>query len=69
MKELYIAVHHHEYGSSVYVVSSSVFPSEEELVKLLDIDFEEHKGEFIDIMNYPSEDIIDLDELRTKKEV
>jgi len=48
-KELYIAVHHHHYGISVYPVLSDHLPSEEEIIKVWNIDFEPDKDEYIDI--------------------
>jgi hypothetical protein len=48
-KELYIAVHHHGYGISVFPVLSDHLPSQEEIIKVWNIDFEPDKDEYIDI--------------------
>lgn len=45
--QLYIAVHHHKYGESVFPVRSDHFPLEEEVINAWDIDFEPDKDEYI----------------------
>lgn len=50
-KELiYIVSHHHERGTSTYIVKSDHDPDEEELVAALGIDFEPEKTEWIDVV-------------------
>ena len=66
MEDLYTVVHVHRFGESVYVVRSKTVPSEEEVIELLDIDYEEVDGEWIDII--PIKDIDDLDELRAARQ-
>lgn len=41
MKEqLYVAIHEHRHGTSVYLIKSDHEPTEEEVVKFTDMDFE-----------------------------
>ncbi len=48
-KDLYIAVHHHRFGVSVYPVLCSHYPSLEEIIEAWKIDFEPEREEYIDI--------------------
>ena len=48
-KKLYIAVHHHDYGISVFPVLSNHLPSQKEIIRVWNIDFEPDKNEYIDI--------------------
>ena len=49
-KRLWIAVHMHRHGISVYSVRSDREPSVEEAVSALDIDYEPVRGESISVM-------------------
>lgn len=45
--KLFSIYYHHEYGSTQWLVWSDIFPTEEQWVKALDLDFEPDKGEFL----------------------
>lgn len=47
--KLYGVYHHHDYGSSHYLLWSEIFPNENQAVEALQIDFEPEKDEFIDL--------------------
>lgn len=47
--KLFAVYHHHEYGSTHWLLWSPIFPQEEQAVEALGIDFEPEKDEFIDI--------------------
>ena len=64
-KTLFVAVHHHDYGTSVYLfrytpTEEQPVPPEREIVSRCDIDFEPDKEEWIDICE--ADEIVDLDE-------
>lgn len=44
---MFAVYHHHEYGSTQWVIWSIVEPTEEHVVTKLEIDFEPEKDEFI----------------------
>jgi hypothetical protein len=46
---VYVIVHSHRHGHDTFVVLSDHEPSEEEVVKACDIDFEPDEDEYIDI--------------------
>lgn len=48
-RSFWTALHSHRHGNSIYVVESDHQPSEEEVVKVLGIDFEPGRNETIDI--------------------
>ena len=45
----YIIIHRHKYGSSVYLGEAETLPTEKQVVKTFDIDFEPDKEEYIEI--------------------
>ena len=47
--KMFAVYHYHEYESTQWVLWSEVFPTEEQIVETLDIDFQPEKGEYIDI--------------------
>lgn len=47
--KLFAVYHHHEYGSSQWLLWSKIFPTERQTIELLDMDFEPEKGEYIDV--------------------
>lgn len=49
VNKLFAVYHHHEYGSTQWLLKSPTSPTEEQLVKCLGIDFEPEKDEFIAI--------------------
>ncbi len=46
---LFAIYHHHEYGSSQWLLWSEIDPTQEQVVEALDMDFEPEKDEYIDI--------------------
>ena len=48
-KQLFIAIHSHRHGLTLYPVLSAHLPSQEEIIKLWDVDFEPDRDETIDI--------------------
>ena len=46
---LYFITHLHEYGASTFLVSSETIPTERQLVRELDLEFEPSKSESIQI--------------------
>lgn len=57
--QLYIVVHHHEFGASTRLVRCARFPLEEEVVEACGFDFEPDKNEYIDI-DPSSEKIVEI---------
>jgi hypothetical protein len=55
--EYYVVLHHHRHGTSPHIVRSPHFPSESECILALDLDFEEHLEESIDIDHICEKDI------------
>lgn len=49
VKNLFAVYHHHEYGSTQWLIKSSIFPNESQIVDALGLDFEPERGEFIAI--------------------
>lgn len=47
--KLFAVYHHHEYGSTQWLLWAKIQPTEEQVVTLLHIDFEPEKDEFIAI--------------------
>lgn len=47
--KLFAIYHNHKYGSTQWLLWSEIFPTEEEVVVTLGIDFEPENDEFIDI--------------------
>lgn len=47
--KLFAVYHHHEYGSTQWLLWSTIFPTEEQVVESLGIEFEPEKDEFIAI--------------------
>ena len=47
--KLFAIYHKHEYGSTQWLLWSEIFPTEEQVVTSLDLDFEPELDEFIDI--------------------
>lgn len=47
--KLFAIYHNHEYGSTQFLLWSKVFPTEEQAVESIGINFEPEKGEFIDL--------------------
>jgi len=47
LNKTFAVYYHHEYGSTQWVIKSPIYPSEEQVVETLGIDFEPEKGEFI----------------------
>lgn len=47
--KLFAIYHHHEYGSTQWLLWSEIFPNEEQVVTALNIDFEPENDEFIAI--------------------
>ena len=45
--KLFAIYHHHEYGGGIHLLWSETFPTEEQVVESLEIDFEPEKQEFI----------------------
>ena len=45
----YIIIHHNKYGSSVYLGKAKIVPTEKQVVKTFDIDFEPDKEEYIEV--------------------
>jgi hypothetical protein len=46
---LFAIYHQHEYGSTQWLLWSEIFPTEEQVIETLGIDFEPEKDEFIAI--------------------
>lgn len=47
--KLFALCHNHRYGSTQYLLWSTVFPTEEQVVESLGIDFEQEIDEFIEV--------------------
>lgn len=47
--KLFAVYHHHEYGSTQWLLWSKFLPTEGQIIEALGIDFEPEKDEFIDI--------------------
>lgn len=47
--KLFAVYHHHEYGSTQWLLWAEIIPNEEQVVEALGIDFEPEKDEFIAI--------------------
>lgn len=45
--KLFSVYHHHEYGSTQWLLWSVIFPTKQQVVESLGIDFEPEKDEFI----------------------
>ena len=45
--KLYAVYHHHEYGSTQWLLWADIVPSEEQIVETLGLDFEPEKDEFL----------------------
>lgn len=45
---LWITIHHHKYGTTIYTFTAHTEPPEEEIVKSLGIDFEPDKDEWLE---------------------
>jgi hypothetical protein len=59
MPDLYVVIHHHEYGTSTGLVWSDHQPGEDEIVRCMDWNFEPEKEEYITI------DLIDEADTKT----
>lgn len=46
----YIIIHRHKHGSSVYLGEAKTFPTEKQVVKTFDIDFEPNEDEDMEII-------------------
>ena len=62
MIRTFVAVHHHEFGITVWPFKAEVIPSD--LVKLLGINVEYDKDEYIDIEELHLENIPDFSEVK-----
>jgi hypothetical protein len=57
---LYIVTHHHRFGTSVGLVESDHEPGEDEVIRALQLDYEPHKQEWIEINLVLQEEIARL---------
>ena len=61
-KTLYAVIHNHIYGTSFFLVRCAHYPTEEEVIKYCDIDFEPLKGESIDISDVDPKEPVEIPE-------
>lgn len=59
-KQLYTVIHEHRFGDSTYTVNSDHLPTEKEVIKHCDINFEPTKGETISIAPLYNDEIINI---------
>ncbi len=52
---LYFVTHTHEYGASTFLVESETYPTERQVVRELELEFEPSKGELILIVGLAEE--------------
>lgn len=57
---IYIVIHEHDHGTSTYLVSYTEVPTESQVIRCLDLDFEPSKGEFLTIDRVPDNEPITL---------
>ena len=62
-KTKYSVIHEHEYGADHYIVRSNHFPSDEEVIKALGLDFEEDEGETLTLAVLDDISIKDIPDL------
>ena len=56
----YVVVYHHEYGDTIFIVRSGHVPTEQEIVKALDLHFEPEKDEYLTIDAVFFKNVIDI---------
>lgn len=54
---LFVIRHEHQHGVSTYLMRADRAPSAEELVSLLDLDFEPEAGEALEAIRYSEDEI------------
>jgi hypothetical protein len=57
----YAVVHEHDYGVSTYIVKCDKTPTEKQVIRCLDLDFEPSKGEGLVIDSFVEADTVILD--------
>jgi hypothetical protein len=60
MCDLYIILHHHEYGTTTGLVESDHEPGEDEVIRALGLDYEPDKGEWIEVSLVDKVEIVTL---------
>ena len=66
-EELYIVIHGHRYGTSVYLVRSNHYPTDKEVIKYCKILFEPEREESLNIDRYYEDTIITIPPKKTKR--
>jgi hypothetical protein len=59
--KLYVVLHTHAHGVTTYLVKSDRFPTQRQVIRCLDIDYEPHKAENLEIGDVPENEPITLD--------
>ena len=63
---LYVVVHTHNYGSSIYQIRSKSLPDQDRVVRALDIDIDPERDESIEIHLVDSQGCPTLDEIEAE---
>jgi len=53
---LYFVTHIHEYGASTFLVESETYPTDKQVVRELDLEFEPSKSELLQIVELSDEE-------------
>jgi hypothetical protein len=59
-KQVYMVLHEHRHGSDIWLVRSNQIPSEDEVLKHCNIDFEPDRGESITIAPFDLKEIVEI---------